>query len=284
MKKLIFQLLVVGSFITFLTSCGEDEESEKTPLTEAEGQVVVQDIVTLTAEINSLNMMGLDAFSTGMGNSGGRYAEDDFCGEIDFSFTETLITMSVDYGDQGCEDEDGSLMKGKIIFTIEGNGESSSITQTMELVNFSSDGNGIDGTFTSIISNFDEENLGSAAISTSAKDVTLTFEEDGSTLKYSGTHTYNFELNSTDYELEVLKVDGTANMVSRKGVTISYDIQDDLNYKTECFEDEFHHPVAGIMAVSTSIHNDFTLDFGDLSCNNTVTVKSGDVEFDLELE
>ncbi len=284
MKKLIFQLLVVGSFITFLASCDDDSETEKTPLTEAEGKVVVQDIVTLTAEINSLNMMGLDAFSTGMGNSGGRYAEDEFCGEIEFSYTETQVKMSVDYGDQGCEDEDGSLMKGKIIFTIEGNGEGSTITQTMELVNFSSDGNGINGTFTSVISNFNEEDFSSAIITTSANDVTLTFAEDGSTLKYSGTHTYSFEINSEDFELEVLKVDGTATMVSRKGITISYDIQNDLNYKSACFEKDVYHAVAGLMAVSTSIHNDFTLDFGDSTCDNIVTVKTGDLEFDLELE
>eukprot|EP01025_Chloroclados_australasicus_P062484 TRINITY_DN82094_c0_g1_i1.p1 TRINITY_DN82094_c0_g1~~TRINITY_DN82094_c0_g1_i1.p1 ORF type:complete len:126 (+),score=5.79 TRINITY_DN82094_c0_g1_i1:27-380(+) len=73
-------------------------------------------------------------------------------------------------------------------------------------------------------------------------------------------------------------------MVSRKGITISYDIQNDLNYKSACFEKDVYHAVAGLMAVSTSIHNDFTLDFGDSTCDNIVTVKTGDLEFDLELE
>ncbi|MEM1134330.1 MAG: hypothetical protein AAGI07_00725 [Bacteroidota bacterium] len=271
--KLLSLLLIISGFIF---SC-DDNEDTVTP-EKSNSEAILEDMVFMNAEINSAMGIGFSAF----GSVGGRLAEDDFfCGEISFNF-ESNFEVIIDYG-EGCEGPDGKIRSGKISFSTNGQEEEDLFEFTLTYDNLFVNGNLINGSITS--SGFTQNSDGNYQYTITASNISVKFDEDDSTLSYSGTHTYEWikGFESEDPFAVEYRITGSTSGTTRRGVQYSSEITTPYIVKTVCYAEGNFYPTTGVSSVTPVGSPNFSVDFGSGTCDKKATIEIGSETIEVNL-
>lgn len=194
------------------------------------------------------------------------------CPVVTVNKTSNPQVMTIDFG-TSCTGKDGKVRSGKLIVT------SASFTtfpsvRDKSFENYTVDGKKIEGSVTKTISKDQENNIRTAVIS---ENVTITFPdgEGTATRKANQTRQYqrNKVLNPADNQVVSW---GTVEFTRVSGVKVTKTVTADkpLVFKVAC-----HHMVSGVVSVSTSNNQSWTIDFGDGTCDNkALLTKNGETK------
>ncbi len=274
--------LLISLLILFFTACQNDEE-ETIAFTTNDETVIVDNTTaeTIFDDAFSLGVALGDARSTEI-DSGrpGEFTtkdgdEETFgpCATITFQNVEGVKTVSIDYGTEGCIGFGGKKRTGKVIvtFTARHFVPGSVITTTFE--NYTVNDIAVEGTKT--VSNITEVE-GPIRHRIEVEGAKLTFP-DGTTAEWESDRTRTWAVgantprNPTD---DVYTVGGTHSGKTRNNVTYSMSTAaaSPLEYKFNCRVQGFEIPSSGIVEVETSNRPDYTVNYGEGTCDDTYTV------------
>jgi hypothetical protein len=209
--------------------------------------------------------MALTAVTSEDSPAGGRLASDDrFCTAVSFTGTKASGELTLDFGD-GCTDPRGNTRSGIIRLSYSG-GPAGSVgfTVTVSFENYVVNGVALSGTRTI-------RRLASDDPKVIRHEITL---ENGRARWADGsesTRSSEFvrELHTTDH---IVRLDGHADGVNRRGREYSMNINETLVYKQECVLSQgIYMAVDGIKTL-VSGGKSMIIDYGSGECDRTVTV------------
>jgi hypothetical protein len=205
------------------------------------------------------------------------------CATATWTLADGIFTGTIDFGTEGCALENGNVLKGKITLTFSGNFSTAEQTINYTFDGFYHNGTKLQGSKTITRSLKSTELLQAVhPVFVCAVDMTVTFE-DGSSYTRTGnrvremTEGYNTLGNWKD---NVFLITGSDKTTKSGGDSWSSSIQTPLRYEMSC-KNPF--PVSG--TVLKAKNDVLTLvDFGNGTCDNLVTVTTGDTTITLELK
>jgi hypothetical protein len=178
--------------------------------------------------------------------------------------------ITVDFGTTGCADLRGNVRKGKLIFTYNGKRfiPNSTVVTTSE--NYSINGIKLEGTRT--LTNISGSTADAPKFNIKLANGKATFE-DGSTATRISDITTQWVRASTPLE-DKLIVDqsSTASGTTRGGRTYSVALLQSLEFKRGC-----GIAVAGIKKYTIDGEKEVTINYGDGTCDKSVTITLGDI-------
>lgn len=266
--------LLVAVLLIGFTACNEDAITETDLLTdETESFEDEQDTEEGLDDVSDV----FDALFEADTNEGGRVMSSDtlppdssyLCAVRIHNREENTIT--IDFGD-GCVGLDGVLRSGKIIITytdyylIPG----AIITKTFE--DYFVNNHQVEGFIT--LTNISETAQSFPTFNLVLEDGKFTWD-DGSFALRETDFVWTW-VNSNNPLYDEFHKDGTANGTTRRGVEYSVEITSTLIRKKICKLDGVHIPVQGIKAITREGLPNFTVDYGDGSCDNAVTITRED--------
>ena len=264
-KKLT--LLAIG-FVILITSCSKSDRDE--------------DITTSSVVDNALfENLWIDAQSQ---IENAAFEEDSLrdgdCPEVTIDLTSEPMTVTVDFGEDGCTGDDGRERKGVLLATFTGkySEEGSVITVTPQ--DYSVDGYALEGTRT--VTNEGENEDGNTWFSVSVSDAKITHPSDNwfTTWESERTRTWvkgdDTPMNPWDDEYEI---EGTAHGQNRNGNTYEMEITSPLWVKVGC-----PWIVKGTLEIQPDNLSLRTIDYGNGTCNGNITVTINGVDFEVNLE
>lgn len=276
--------LILGVFVTLLTSCEEDDgpgASDNVSLSTEQSEVVVRDYVNVSANLQAARNMGsgIIPFEDGSGINGRTFRQGltnlenartftdslwfESCADVDISISGGSISITIDYGEVGCE-EGGNLLKGKITetFTL----SEDLLVQASMYDNFSFNDVTIDGTRTASFA-LTSQSLDSFEF-TWAEDMEVTID-DGS------SYTLVTDM-ATSYNNEEVTLTGSAELSASDGNRYEVTIDEALKYTLACIEEGIYAPVSGVETLvvnNDSISNgSILIDYGDGACDYLVEI------------
>jgi hypothetical protein len=189
------------------------------------------------------------------------------CATVTLTGAENTKTLTIDFGTE-CVGKDGRTRTGKIIVTTQ------SFTETNKLRTFSFDGytvNGhaITGEITKNITNNIDTNSRLAEIS---EDITITLADNQGTLTRSAQLTRLYEFGTSSIVADNrFTTWGQTIFTNAMGRTITKTVAEStpLLYKTIC-----RQVVSGIMTIDFGNDKNWTINFGDGSCDNLATASN----------
>ncbi|GAB4334814.1 MAG: hypothetical protein OHK0038_12250 [Flammeovirgaceae bacterium] len=281
MKKL-FSFVLLGLLGIWSVSCDDDDDNATPAPTEQQKQEYVEFILEeqlLLQEIGDLSLL----FSDLVFNPGERITE---CGEITYNITNNSGTITVDYGSAGCTDEDGQVLKGKIIYSYtltNSNTSNAKLNSTITFNNYSMDGNTIEGKienelfYVTINSTTKITNL--KVKSAEGKNLTI----NSSTQIFKQTAGMNTIDDETDDEFTF---NITTNGVGTNGIAYTTKTTKDLLMKNACiFTENTNVAVSGTIEIKPVNYPTYTIDYGNGVCDNKITIQIGNaapVEYTLD--
>ncbi|WP_462248217.1 hypothetical protein [Ekhidna sp.] len=260
MKKLLFVTAI--AFVTFLSSCSDDSNSESDIDLVEELDVEAESTLESNYEdIDSIVEAGLESVETG-----GRVVRDAILDCASVTHDEEAKTITIDYG-AGCEGPGGRTRAGRIIITYTDHRLVPGASRTAVFDGFSLDGVQIEGTRT--VQNISASADDDPTFSISLTGGVMTFE-DGTTATRESTRTRTWHRGDNPLDDEA-SVEGSANGVGREGNSYSMEILTRIVYKRACWSSGVFIPVSGIKQY-TSGDNVAIIDYGDGTCDNEVTI------------
>lgn len=284
MKRLI-GIFISTAALTFY-SCSEDAESindssstdiaiEDASLETTSSELMEEideaaDFATYSSSLTGGKLLG------GFGLGGRRFGD---CATV--TEDETTGTKTIDFGMEGCEGRDGRIRKGKIIITREGERDVPGFKRTITLEDYSVDTIGVEGTrVLTYVSGTDTEKEYNATL-TGGK---LSFP-DGTEATRESTKT---RIASFDDEGEKSQVErfGSASGINREGLTYSnlVDETTPILTLTDCRAEGTFAPVSGILSINVEGESEKTIDYGDGTCDNLVTITQDGVSEEVEID
>jgi len=253
-------IIMAVAFLANLSSCKKDDET-----------VTGQDVADASSEsIVDANYDDADDMSTSYVQSsavaGGREQTDNrlSCATLSFEGNKTSGYVTIDFK-TGCTDPKGNVRKGKIHLTYSGGPAGTvgfTIIETFD--GYSINSVSLTGTRTIVR----EEAVGNII----KHHITLT---DGEATWPDNTYAtrisdFHRSFNPAD---STISVDGNASGSGRLGKTYTMDITKTLVYKRSCMVNNgIYMAVQGTKLFTIDGTKKITIDFGDGSCDKTVTV------------
>jgi hypothetical protein len=259
----IFTLLLL---ISFIAGCKKNDEAK--PATE-EDFASAQATLDVVAEVDNLNDIALDAYSDYYGSarisSGARISssKESVCGDLSFSFLKGGgAVLTVDFG-SGSSCDDGVTRKGKIIYTFASSGTSISA----KFDGYEANGKKLDGDYSVGITYAEEV----YEYNFKFNNAVLTYA-DGSTVKWNSAYKTIWKWVKPQTEGQVwalqMETSGGISGTNKEGKTFSATITTPLLFTTSCA----YGLTKGTYVIKAQGHPDATYEFGDGSCDNTVTL------------
>lgn len=191
------------------------------------------------------------------------------CATVTIEGDSAETTMTVDFGTENCECEDGRFRRGKIVAVYSGDYWSDSATISYSFDNYFVDDNQITGTKTiTRFYNNDNGNRGSntvvdGSIILADNEGTITWKANRSREVIQGTGT----LRRTD---DIYQITGSSEGVTRDGESFSTEIKSPLVRKLDygCRRNY----VDGILDIEQADGDELSIDYGDGACNRWATV------------
>lgn len=286
-RKIIYSLII---FIFAFAACEKNQVTDnKVDETTVDNFLTVnkkyQEVKNITKDFRTFGFKKakLKSFKSDSTSNDSTWVDGDSTWVDDWetcaTITDTTLEdgswqMIIDYGTEGC-DEYGELVKGKI--TITWTETLSSYTATEVYENLTYGDATIDGTVTYSGTWTD---MTSADFSwEGSEDLVITFADEQITLK----GTFKEKMDNESYTIS----EGNYEFTSSKGYSYSYKITKPLVYNYSC-EDAWI-PVEGTEEISYTENEEttnFTVDYGDGTCDNLYTVTSNGetVEYNFEDE
>jgi hypothetical protein len=201
--------------------------------------------------------------------SNGKIKESDprvACATITTTGDETAGTIVVDFGD-GCTDARGNERRGKITIEFEGRWNLPGSFWRLGFEDHFLNDIAIDGVRT--VTNITETSDVNQRFSVELEEGTLVFP-NGDVARRRVHRTRELE-RDTNNILKRLIIYGTADGNNRHGRGYVIEILEPLVYDRECANEGVIIPVSGIKKVTHGAR-EITIDYGDGSCDNTVTI------------
>lgn len=191
------------------------------------------------------------------------------CPVVTVNRTANPQVMTIDFG-TSCTGKDGKVRSGKIIVT------STSFTtfpsvRDKSFENYVVDGKKIEGSVTKTISKDQENGIRTAVVT---ENVTITFPDGAGTATRKANQTRQYQrsklMNPADNQVVSW---GSVEFTRISGVKVSKSVSADkpLVFKVAC-----QQLVSGVVAVTTSANRNWTIDYGDGTCDNKATLTIGD--------
>ncbi len=267
-KQLIYSLII---FIFAFAACEktqvtDNKVDEKTVDNFLTVNKKYQDVKSITQNFRTfgLKKAKLKSFKSDSTSNDSTWVDDwETCATItEMQLDNGGWQMIIDYGDEGCE-EYGELVKGKI--TITWTETQSSFTGTEVYENLTYGDVVVDGKVTYSGSWTDMTNADFAW--EGSEDLVITSGDEQISLK----GTFKEKMDNDFYII----TEGSYEYTSSKGYSFTYKITKPLVYNYSC-EDAWI-PVEGTEEISYTENGetaDFTVDYGDGTCDNLYTVTS----------
>ncbi len=276
MKPLTRSVLVAGLLSLSLAACNKKEATDSNSTADAQQNI---QYVTYSDQV------GVDmetAFDEGIqnANNGVMVPMNGVvlgpCVTITLTQNGNLKTLTIDFGSQGCLCNDGKTRKGKLIATA-ANFNTLNVLRTLTTENYYVNDYHIEGTITRNITRDISDHSREAQI---VENLTIT--NPGNTVVYtrSGTLTRIYDYNTPGTPLDnTLTTWGQVNITRPNGnqITRVVDQATPLFYKNSC-----HQFVSGIAHITTNNHN-YTIDFGNGTCDDVATVSNGTTTWTINL-
>lgn len=263
-------LLLIGVGVLTFTGCSDDDGPNPDPNINTGDTEAIADEEEVEGIFEDLEELTNDAITEASNPSGGRLSGNFMvCTDISLDLMEKSIT--VDFG-EGCEDPRGRIRKGKIIITYSGFyfETGSVITTTFE--NFEIDGLQIEGTRT--VTNVSEANDNIPIFSVKIEGGKVTWP-DGTFATREANRTKSWTSASTPLNDE-FQIEGTANGITRAGRAYKATITEKIIFRIACANDRIFIPVQGGKDIEIDGSLTITVDYGDGTCDNTVTITKGE--------
>lgn len=268
------ETFILLSIVAVTTSCERDDGDNLSDPVEKSIAVVedetyasetfneVEDIVDEAADENNLKNSSNNIEGTIIGN----------CATVIIEGDSLDATITVDFGDENCECEDGRLRRGKIIASYTGNywADGKVITYTMD--NYFVDNNQVTGTKT--ITRFSQNENGNRGSEMNV-DGSIILEDGEGTITWKAQRTREViqgtgTLRRTD---DVYEISGTSEGITRDGEEFSTETITPLERKLErgCRRNY----VDGKLVINPIEGEQLSIDYGDGVCNRFATVTIG---------
>ena len=251
--------------LAFFASCAKDNEG----FTSGDTTDVISESITESYFQDMDDMSVVVASDAGSPSSGGRIASLDHrftCAEVTWTegSTSTSGVITVDFG-TGCTDSKTNVRIGKLILTYSGGPVGTTgFTVVVTTDGYSINGVVLEGTRT--IERLESSNSVKHQITLANGKATW---PDQSFATRSSSFTR--EVTSTE-----VKLDGSATGANRRGRAYTMNIDETLIYNIECATTEGIYMAVKGVKTFISGGRKLTIDYGDGTCDRTVTVQLGD--------
>jgi len=256
-------LLLVGTMITLLVSCDNDDATPDfaTEDTESAGLDAKDDYY-----FDDADDLATEALSTN-DESNGRTSEDErlACATVTRIGTKEAGTTTIDFG-AGCTDPRGNIRTGSIVVVHTGRCDVTGSAWTITFVNYTINGLSLQGTRT--------VKVVSVTDSLIVYDVTLiggiiTWPDGRFATRE--VHRRREHHRNENHLLDRLIIYGTAQGALCNGRGYVIEILEPLVYDRSCAAEGVFIPVQGVKFIKHG-NRELTVDYGDGTCDNTVTL------------
>ncbi len=246
--------LIIGFTLFIVSGCDEDDnpslDNSNEPLTNENVEQVVKDYVDVNANLRMARNVnsGILPFNATEGLTGKSFVTGlqqlvnaktftdsvniDFCGEIDLNINNGKIILTIDFGEEGCE-QGGNLFKGMIIESYSFSNDS--LFESSVYENFSFNDVTINGTSQSSF----------ALISLEDDNFKVSWSEDLSVqIGNESAYSLKSSLCST-YNGQSVVLDGYSSIEEANGDNYATTITSSLIYTLDCIEANVYAPVEG---------------------------------------
>jgi len=180
-------------------------------------------------------------------------------------------TLTIDFGDTGCEGNDGVVRSGKIIATFEGEYREPGSSVSVTLENYTADEHTFTGTKS--VTNMREED-GHFKYTITVENASI--EGSDGVFSWESSHTVErIEGNDTrrPYD-DVYQVTGQSSGVNRRGIAFEKTIESPLikDRKVRCLSNF----VSGIVTLTNDDGGVVSIDYGDGTCDRQATLTIND--------
>lgn len=265
MKRTIQGLMAVGMLVIAATSCSNEEEASA--INALELQVAEQEAVVETVfdEIDEVDYYGqlyslTNARVEGVGEDG-----PIFCAQRSHDPDNKLIT--IDFG-SGCTGPRGLVRKGKILIHYTGRLLEPGAIHTITFEDFYIDDIRIEGT--RIKENLSETTNDLLRFRISLENGKLTFP-DGSVITREANWTVTRIRTFNPLNDEIVR-EGSCSGITKSGLEYSVEITSPIVWKRGCLPKvRVFIPVSGTKVIAMG-ERTITIDYGDGTCDNLMTV------------
>ena len=262
-KSAFRSVLMATLAATFLFACQEDETL--TTADEASTDQLITDEAIADDIFEDMDEISMEAASY---TTNGRMENDGKLSSVscvtrsvernqDMSNTVTLTFEGE------CEGPKGRIRTGTLVIDRSLDLENSTFTVSTTFQDFYVNGRKIEGTRTLVYAK-DDSQLVTVNITLIGGKVTL---EDGSVITREGNFT-----RTIDRESGEISMSGSATGVNRFGISYTAEITTPMVFKKACAGESFFMPAQGTKVVSREGKPDVQIDFGDGSCDKSVTL------------
>lgn len=277
-KFLPLKVIVVLSMVSLvsLNSCKDDEQVD---LSAQEEVAVVQQA---TVADNSVDEE-LEAFDESIvASEGGRVGEDE-CPTV--TRDEVAKTITLDFG-TSCVGRYGRERSGKVVITYGGVFDDDMANRTVTFDNYYVNNNRIQGTI--LLRNINRNNEGHLTAERELVDYKVTFP-GGDYYMINGSTTREWVEGENDGVRgnEVIEVTGSYEGINSNNVEFSRVITEPVRADFSCWTDGGFLRTQGVieMTITNSARSRTrVLDYGDGSCDNSVTVTVNDRTYTITIE
>lgn len=261
--KRIALVLVAGSSIAYLASCGKEDDGIESAVgfddvtvdTEASMDVAFEDVDNSVEA--GINYEPAD---------GGKYFQDPLLECAVVTHDRENKTVTIDYGD-GCEGPGGRTRSGKILISYTDHRYVPGASRTVTFEDFYIDSVRIEGTRK--VTNITVDANSSPQFRVEVIDGRLTWP-DGTFATRNSDHTRTW-VRAENPAQDESRVEGSAEGLTRAGEEYSSLVTDPLVFKRRCLAQGYFFPVSGTVETTTEGVAIVT-DFGDGECDNEATV------------
>ncbi len=264
MKKLVlFKLLCLAIIGSTFTSCNKDE-------TKNEDQVMEQTNAVLEHELDQASNFSDEAYNTGTITSDLTSDEMETrhnCAIVTLDTSNSIKTITIDFGNSNCLGRDGRYRRGKIVTTFEGRYRAINSTHTISFVDYFVNDNHIEGTRN--VKNTGADQNGKIAFTvTDEGKVTLT---DGQIFTYNSQRIRTWIEGESTFNIwdDVYDISGSSSVANSKGNGFTATIAEPLRVALNC-----SNITKGIIRI-LPLNNEFKereINYGDGNCDDLASV------------
>lgn len=260
-----YTLIVLLAFVAFfVSSCNTDDAP---PMLEPDLSVVNEELA-INGMLEDLNNVTLNVLGSGglAARTNVVLPSSKLCPGAKVTMDKSNKEITVDFGD-GCTSENGTLRKGKIMISYNGNLLFPTAKITTSFENYEVNGYKIEGVRSMINKSFDLA-TNSIDLEVSTQNAKVTWP-DNTFVTFSSNQTQNIQLSPEGYQTSTT---GTVSGVSREGFNYTAIVTDSIVVTENCIESGITAPSSGMVSFKYN-NTETTVDYGDGSCDNLVTVK-----------
>lgn len=267
MKTLIKTIALAGLLSATVLSCRKDDKVNTTTTDDKESVKYVTFSDQVGADMEQAFDEGLQNADNGVMVPMNGVAMGP-CVTITLTMNGGLNILTIDYGSQGCLCFDGKTRKGKLIATA-AHFNQLNVLRTLTTENYYVNDYHVEGTITRNITKDISAATREAQI---VEDLTITNPNGVTMFTRNGTLTRIFEFNTANNPMDnTMTTWGQVNITRPNGNQITRIVNQatPLFYKNSC-----HQFVSGIANITVNSNN-YTVDFGNGSCDDVATGSNG---------